>query len=205
MKRFTLCLLLSAGILLTSFPLSAQQTNVTPNSPPTVEQLTPIFEDELTAYAVTHTDDEVRQYAQNRLNEMTASALGVAVNELPTVQQDLITIDPYPYYPGDPGDPWGIGGDERYNICITGKTEACRRNYNADIFTSAVVASGIMAACMAISGGAAAIACAALALAAHAAGIAAANERYQGCVQNAMTDCYLQYPPSTPLPRPPRR
>jgi hypothetical protein len=205
MKRFTLCLLLSAGILLNSFSSLGQQTDAIPNNPPTVEQLTPVFEEELTAYASTHTDEELRQYAQNRLDQMTASAIGVAVNQLPTVQQNLITVNPYPYYPGDPGDPWGIGGDERYNICITGKTEVCRRNYNADIFTSAAVAGGIMAACMAISGGAAAIACAALALAAHAAGIAAANERYQACVQNAMTDCYLQYPPSTPLPRPPRR
>ncbi|HEY6803389.1 MAG TPA: hypothetical protein VI306_07405 [Pyrinomonadaceae bacterium] len=204
MLRLTLCLLLAAGILLNSFPLSAQQTDATPNSSPTIEQLTPIFEEELTAYAATHTDDEVRQYALNRLNEMTASALGVAVNQLPTMQQDLVTVDPYPYYPGDPGDPWG-GGDNRLNICLAGHYEACRRNYNADIFTSAAVSTGVMIACLTVSGGTLALGCAALALAAHAAGIAAANERYQACMALAQTDCYLQYPPSTPLPRPPRR
>ena len=65
--------------------------------------------------------------------------------------------------------------------------------YNAELFTSAATATAIMAGCLALTSGTGLAICAAAALAAHAMGIAAAVERYHGCIARARSDCYLAY------------
>ena len=79
-----------------------------------------------------------------------------------------------------------------YKTCLNARFEECRRNYNAELFQSAAVSTAIAAGCVGLTGGSGLIVCLALALAAHAAGIAAANERYQGCRTRAQYDCRTQ-------------
>lgn len=199
MLRLTICLLLAAGLVLNSISISAQQTNFTLQSPESLQQG---FEAELAEYAATHTDDEVRQYAQNRLDQMTAQAMDVSASQLTSVVID--TLQPERSIP----DPSGyltnsFDTPDNYNLCISGRNEECRRQYNAALLQSAAVSTAIMAGCVAITVGSGLITCAALALAAHALGIAAASQQYQGCIVRAALDCRLEYPPTKKPPKPP--
>lgn len=187
MLRICLAVFLIAGIWIYTTPIQAQQTT---------EEVQAAFEAELTEYAATHTDDELRAYAAMRMNELTDQALWeetpIASVISPEVWYGESTMDDRPgdkWGGGDPIDPYS--GDE-YKTCLNGRYEECRRNYNADIFISAGVSTGIAAGCVGLTAGSGLIICVALALSVHAAGIAAANERYQGCKVRAQLDCRMQ-------------
>lgn len=199
MLRLALCLFLMAGILLNSVSTFAQQTNaIAPEA--SIEQLTAAFEAEMIAYAATHTDAELRQYAQWRVDQITAQAIGATVNQLTVVGTPLQTmvgptqdLDPFSF---NLAEPW----NEPFDICIQGRNEECRRIFHAAVLQSAATSTAIMAGCVAISTGTALAICIALAVAAHAAGVAAASQNYQACLVRAQTDCRLQYPPKkTPV------
>ena len=188
MLRICLAVFLIAGVWIYTTPIQAQQT---------AEETQAAFEAELTEYAATHTDDELRAYAAMRMNELTDQALS-------TESTSPITsvISPEVWYGESsmddrPGDRWGgepidpVWGDA-YKTCLNGRLEECRRNYNADILISAGVSSGIAAGCVGLTAGSGLIICVALALSVHALGIAAANERYQGCKARAQLDCRMQ-------------
>jgi hypothetical protein len=190
MLRICLAVFLIAGICVYTTPIQAQQTS---------EEVQAAFEAELTEYAATHSDDELRAYAATRMSELTDQGLWtetvspIAAVISPEVWYGESSVDDRPgdKWIGDPIDP-GFWDGDLYKSCLNARYEECRRNYNADLFTSAAVSTAIAAGCVGLTGGSGLIICLALALAAHAAGIAAAKERYQGCRTRAQFDCRTQ-------------
>lgn len=188
MSKILLAVFLIAGVWIYTTPIHAQQTT---------EEIQTAFEAELTEYAATHTDDEVRAYAAMRINELTDQALWTE-NTSPIAS----VISPQVWYGESsiddrPGDKWSEEPIDpvwydAYKTCLNSRLEECRRNYNADILISAGVSTGIAAGCVGLTAGSGLIICVALALSVHAAGIAAANERYQGCKVRAQLDCRMQ-------------
>jgi hypothetical protein len=85
---------------------------------------------------------------------------------------------------GDGSDTW-----RRKQQCLSAKLEECRRTYNAELFSSAAVATTIFAGCLALTAGSAFVLCVAAAAAAHVLNIAAAKQRYQACVTRAKYEC----------------
>lgn len=79
--------------------------------------------------------------------------------------------------------------DSRLRECTYRKQEQCRSTYNAELLTSAAIATGIFAGCNAITAFSAFVICVAAALAAHPLMIQAARERYQSCYNNAAWEC----------------
>jgi len=140
LKRATVLLLV---VLLGCYaaPVSAQTL--------TEEQWTAQFTAELTDYASTHTEEETRAYAQYRLDDLTYS------NLMPEPTQGNVLeggISPEVLY-GSWGDATTIYLDLEYDFnfdsklreCTYRKQETCRANYNADLFTSAAISTGIFA------------------------------------------------------------
>jgi len=183
-KRIILSLVLTFAVFAMSLPTSVAQDDL--QSAQTTEQLIASFEQsfeaELTAYAATHTDAQVRAYAQARLNQLTAEGLDDSFANSTTA----ISTYPEPYWYGDPDF-----GD--YEFCISTRTEECRRLYNGELFSSAATSTAIFAGCVGLTTGTGLIVCAAAALAVHAANIAAARQRHQACLTRAYSDCALQY------------
>jgi hypothetical protein len=183
LKRATVLLLV---VLLSSyaFPASAQTS--------TEEQLTAQFAAELDAYASTHSLEELKAYAQYRLNLLTSQSLIPEESSFQT-----LGISPEVWY-GPDGD--SMNGaiyldldrepyDSPYSQCIRQKREGCRIEYNAKLLESAAIATAVFAGCTAISGGSGFALCAAAALAMHALNIAAARQRYQWCLDSAPYEC----------------
>ncbi|HJP94511.1 MAG TPA: hypothetical protein VJ875_21295 [Pyrinomonadaceae bacterium] len=204
MKRIVLPLLLTLSVFITSTPVIIAQNESTE-----YDRLVAQFESELTSYASTHTEAEVIDYVNMRIDQMAYDALGetstlatisstidalrflnprvpIGVPRLPSDRISTFTL----YF--DDGDPYS-GGESNFQYCLNTRNEECRRQYNADLFASAAAASAIFAGCVGLTLGTGLIACAAAALAVHALGIAAANERYQGCLTRAYSDCRLTY------------
>jgi hypothetical protein len=191
MKRIALSLSLTFAVLAASIPSTIAQDETKDYINPTETMnlsLEAVFEAELTAYAATHTEDELVAYVQIRLGQLTAYAVDNPIDPLASLNGNTS------YY-GDlffPGDPYEYG-DSNFQFCMNNRSEECRRQYNAELFQSAAVATAIFAGCVGLSAGTALIACAAAALAAHALAIAAAQQRYQACMTRAYTDCALAY------------
>jgi hypothetical protein len=179
------------AVLTASIPSGVAQ-----DEPQTNDELYTTLEDqftaELSAYAATHTDDEVKAYAQARLDQLTFEAYD---NPNPTASTLSANSSPEPTsstnsYP----DPYWYGeetGD--YEFCVRTRSEECRQLHNAELFSSAAAAATIFAGCLALTTGSGLILCAAAALATHAANIAAARQRYQACLTRAYSDCVLQF------------
>src|SRR5215470_9485468 len=97
MLRICLAVFLIAGVWIYTTPINAQQT----------EAAQAAFEAELTEYAATHTDDELRTYAAMRLNQLTYEALSMESTSAITS-----VISPDVWYGESlmddrPGDKWG--------------------------------------------------------------------------------------------------
>ncbi len=191
--KLSLSLLLIVALLWGSTPAHQNTQKPSPsNSPlPTTAEA---FADELTQYAAMYGDAALVEYVQARLSQMTLDAVNqpslaraernvppncIILWEGPT-QINTICLDE---------DREG-GGCNLY-FCLYTRQDECRRNYNADLFESFAAASAIAAGCIALAGPALAV-CLAAALAAHAAGVAAASQRFHGCNQRALSDCQIQ-------------
>jgi len=181
MKRITLSILLTIAVLTTLVPSGVAQDEPQTNDP-LYASLEQAFEAELTAYAANHTDAEVLAYAQQRMDQMTDDALA---NPEPTSTCATSSSFPQAYDYGEDSDD--------FEFCMQTRGEECRRNYNADLIGSSSTSASILAGCAALTTGGALIICVAAAMAAHAAGVASARERYQGCLTRAYSDCTLQY------------
>lgn len=181
LKRATVLLLV---VLLGSYaaPVSAQSL--------TEEQLTAQFAAELNEYASTHSEEQTREYAQYRLDQLTYSNL---IAE-PTQTNLLVTaISPEVLYGTEESIyldlDYDFNRDSQLRQCTYVKQEQCRSAYNADLFTSAAISTGVFAGCNAITALSGFILCTAAALAAHMLMIQAARERYQSCYDNAAWEC----------------
>jgi hypothetical protein len=186
-----LSILLTMAVLSASIPSGVAQDEPQPNDE-LYASLEDQFTAELFAYAANHTDDEVKAYAQMRLNQLTSEAYdnpeGTSSTLLaPSSSEPTSSTTSYP-------DPYWYGeetGD--YEFCVRTRSEECRQLYNAELFASAAGAATIFAGCLALTTGSGLILCAAAALATHAANIAAARQRYQGCLTRTYSDCVLQF------------
>jgi hypothetical protein len=192
MIRIILSVLLTGAVLCPSIPLAIAQSETDETDQATLEAA---FEAELTTYAATHTDAELIDYVNARLNQLTDDALanpdGNATSSLSNFSSfGESTIF---YFDGEV-DLSGSGGTSEFDFCMNTRTEECRRAYNAEILTSGAVATAIFAGCLGLTVGSGLIACAAAALAAHALYIAAAQQRYEACKTRAYSDCRLAYP-----------
>ena len=176
---------LSQTIIIAPGQVESTQTNLISTDDAEFQQLQSAFAAELTEYSKTHTDQQMIEHAIAMAEGMTWEA----------VDFEPIVFDPWP------GPIGGNGGDfpeesgsydsvwQRQQQCRATRIENCRRQYNAELFSSAAAAVAIMAGCLALSGGTLTLLCAAAALTAHLLQIAAAKQRYHGCVQTAMYDC----------------
>jgi hypothetical protein len=182
LKRATVLLLV---VLLGSYaaPVSAQTL--------TEDELAAQFTAELYEYASTHSEEETRTYAEYRLDQLTYSNLIPEPTEANVLEAG---ISPEVLY-GEYTTTIYLDLDYEFNLdnklrdCTYRKQEVCRTNYNAEILTSAAIASGVFAGCNAITAFSGFIICTAAALAAHALMIQAARERYQTCINNAAWEC----------------
>lgn len=183
LKRATVLLLV---VLLSSYaaPVSAQTS--------TEEELTAQFAAEFNEYAATHSLEELKAYAQYRLDLMTSQSL---IPEQST--ESTLGISPQVWYGPDYGDMTSAiyydldrePYDSPYAQCLRMKREECRVEYNAKLFESAAIATAVFAGCTAITSGAGFALCAAAALAMHAMNITAARQRYQWCLDSAPYNC----------------
>lgn len=184
LKRATVLLLV---VLLGSYaiPVSAQTS--------TEAELTAQFASELNSYAATHSFEELKAYAQYRLDLMTSQNLIAAEPSVST-----LGISPQVWYGPDYGD--GFNGiiyldldrepyDSPYSQCLRQKREGCRIEYNAKLMESAAIATAVFAGCTAITATSGFALCAAAALAMHTLQITAARQRYQWCLESAPYDC----------------
>lgn len=182
LKRATVLLLV---VLLGGYaaPVSAQTL--------TEEEWTSRFTAELYDYASTHSEAETRAYAQYRLDQLTYSNLFPE-----TTQTNLLEggISPEVLY-GEYTTSIYLDLDRDFNLdsrlreCTFRKQEQCRSSYNADLFTSAAISTGVFAGCNAITALSGFLLCTAAAFAAHMLMIQAARERYQNCIDNAAWEC----------------
>ena len=161
-----------------SIPASAQTTE---------EIYKAQFESELYEYASTHSEEETRAYAQYKLDQLTYSNL---IDE--PAQANLLEagISPEVLY----GNTIYLDLDRDWysdplRECTRRKQGQCRTDYNAELLTSAAIATGIFAGCNAITAFSAFVVCVAAALVAHMLMIQAARERYQTCYNNAPWAC----------------
>lgn len=92
---------------------------------------------------------------------------------------------------GVDNDPIEFYGDEddRRTRCIRDQREACRLEYNAELFQSAAIGTGVFLGCGALTVGSGIILCAAGGLGVHALGIAAARQRRDACNARAEYLC----------------
>ncbi len=145
------------------------------------------FVDELTTYSETHTLEETQAYAQTRADNMTNDALDLTVLASKS---------------GGKSKPRSYFGHVRFvpasfkksfflddASCRRQRGEICRQSYNAEILTSAGIATGIFGGCNAITALTGFIACTGAALAAHGFGIAAARSHRNGCVLLGNLEC----------------
>jgi hypothetical protein len=151
MLRMCLAVFLILGIWVYTIPIQAQQTT---------EEFQVAFEAELTEYAATHSDDELRAYAATRVSELTDESLWIASTSpiaaviSPEVWYGASSLDDRPgdKWPGDPIDPTIWDGDP-YKTCLNARFEECRRNYNAELFASAAVSTAVAAGCVGLTAG----------------------------------------------------
>ncbi len=173
-----LSVMLMALLLVTGLPshVNAQQQS-------TEQQ----FVDELTTYSQTHTREETQAYAQTRADNMTNESLDLTVLASKS---------------GGKSKPRSYFGQVRFvpasfkksfflddASCRRQRGEICRQNYNAEILTSAGVATGIFGGCNAITALTGFIACTGAALAVHGFGIAAAHSHRNACVLSGNLEC----------------
>jgi len=183
-KRIVTLMSIAALFSAYSIPASAQTTEA---------EYQAQFEAELYEYAATHSEDEARAYAYSRLDQLTSTNLisepaqtnpleaGIAPEILYGPEE--FTTDIYLDLDRD------FNSDSRLRECTRRKQEECRTNYNAELLTSAAIATGIFAGCNAITAFTAFVVCVAAALAAHMLMIQAARGRYQTCFNNAPWNC----------------
>lgn len=189
MIRIILSVLLTGSVLCASAPLTLAQYETDQAA------LESAFADELTTYAATHTDAELIDYVNARLNQLTDSALADPDGSTAYLQSNFSSLDQSTtfYFDGEV-ELYGGSGGSQFDFCMNTRTEECRRQYNAEVLTSGAVATAIFAGCVGLTVGSGLIACAAAALAAHALSLAAAQERLQACKTRAYSDCRLAYP-----------
>lgn len=174
-----------------SIPASAQTTE---------EQLTAQFEAELYEYSLTHSREEVAAYAQYRLDSMTTNGYSGETNVLEAeISGDVLYDDTEDLF-----SVW-LRGETTFNSliyldedrdpydalldCTHRKWDECRAQYNASLFTSAALATGIFAGCNGITALTGFIACTAAALAAHGLQIKSASITLESCVSGAYEAC----------------
>lgn len=121
MLRICVAVFLIAGVWIYTTPIQAQQT---------AEDFQATFEAELTEYAATHDDDELRAYAAMRMSELsdqnieTQSSSPILTVISPEVWYGASTLDDRPgdKWPGDPIDPIFWNGD-LYRSCLNARFE----------------------------------------------------------------------------------
>lgn len=132
----------------------------------------------LIQYSATHTGPETLEYAETLIYEMTDDAFddGSGVGGL---------------FP-----PATFGGEINYfsteeerRRCIRDQKEACRNDYNADLFQSAGVGTGVFLGCTTFTAGSGALVCGVGGFAVHLLGVAAARQRRQACELRAPYLC----------------
>ncbi len=132
-------LLLSFSVTLSYLPITAQA-------------LATDFETQLVAYAQTHTREEVEAYALTLLQEAQAQA-----------EQDdggsLLMDKMFPTLKDKPAPKWLLGG------CLDDRLEACRLQYNSELFQATAISTVVLAGCTTVTALAGFIACAVLAAA----------------------------------------
>ena len=128
MQRLLVSLTLIAALFWLSLPTAIAQEQTAP----TQEDLQAAFENELTAYAATHTADEVAAYAQLRMDQMTNEALnfdptstqGAAVSMAGSAELQSGDIFIYPdLWDNDDGS-----NDAQLRFCLETRGEECRRD-----------------------------------------------------------------------------
>ena len=132
------------------------------------------FQMELEAYVATHTQEEVAAHALTLIVQLTSEAEqssftlnSVLLSDGVLLSDNVIT------------ELTGALLTEAYRL--RNQRRACRLTYKADLFTSAAVASGILASCNEITSLSGFLACAAGALDTHAAQITEAQQRSIAC------------------------
>jgi hypothetical protein len=182
LKRATVLLLV---VLLGCYaaPVSAQTL--------TEEELTAQFAAELNDYAATHSFEELKAYAQYRLDLITSENLITEV-----AGSSTLGISPEVWYGEGYGDATLIyldldrePYDGPYAQCLRHKRAECLVEYNARFLESAALATAVMAGCLAMTTPANLVLCVAAALTMHALQVAAARQRYQFCVDSAPYNC----------------
>jgi len=182
LKRATV-LLLVVLLGIYSAPASAQTL--------TEEELTAQFAAELNEYAATHTLEELKAYAEYRLNLITSENLIPEGSSAST-----LWISPEVWYGEDYGDLNLVyldldreAYDSPYSQCLRHKEEECRVEYNAKILESAAAATAVFAGCIAIGTPTSFALCAGAAMAVHLLQVAAARQRFQFCLNSAPYNC----------------
>jgi hypothetical protein len=190
-RRIVTLLSIAAVFCVYTIPASAQTTE---------EQLKAQFEAELYGYSLTHSREEVAAYAQYRLDSMTMNAYngqttvleaGISRDVLDDDTEDFISV----WLRGETSFNSLIYLDEDrdpYNSlldCTHRKWDECRDQYNASLFTSAALATGIFAGCNGITALTGFIACTAGALAAHGLQIKSASITLESCAGGAYQAC----------------
>jgi hypothetical protein len=192
MIRIILSVLLTGSVLCASTPVAVAQYEGVESYQAALESS---FEAELTAYAADHTEAELIDYVNARLNQVTDVALADPVGNATFSLNNFSSFDESTifYFDGEV-ELYGGSGSSQFDFCMNTRTEECRRQYNAEVLTSGAVATAIFAGCVGLTVGSGLIACAAAALAAHALSLAAAQERFEACKTRAYSDCRLAYP-----------
>ncbi|HKO44500.1 MAG TPA: hypothetical protein VJU84_14575 [Pyrinomonadaceae bacterium] len=146
--------------------------------------------DSLREYAVTHTTQDTMTYAKTLLDQMTFDALEWDGGSGTFSPDGLYDDAPSFLVPnGDaPLEFYGSNTDARRR-CLRDQWEACRNEYNAELFQSAAIGTGVFLGCGALTAGSGIILCAAGGLAVHALGIAAARQRRAACEARAPYQC----------------
>jgi hypothetical protein len=182
LKRATVLLLV---VLLGCYaaPVSAQVS--------TEEELTAQFAAELNDYAATHSFEELKAYAQYRIDLITSENLITEVASAST-----LGISPEIWYGEGYGDATLIyldldrePFDSPYAECLRHKRAECLVEYNARLLESAALATAVAVGCLAMTTPANLVLCVAGAMAMHALQVAAARQRYQFCVDSAPYNC----------------
>lgn len=153
---------------------------------------------ELTAFAETHTQAELEAEINRRLGEAEETALNDdSFSSAPqTLENTLLFDDPMqslitrstPQTLKDtPRDFSALYGDRI--DCLGIRQEACREDYNGELFLASGVGLTVLAGCTGITLGAGFIACGVAALGVQQAGFQAARSRRRGCNLRAQADC----------------
>lgn len=144
---------------------------------------------ELTTYAQTHTQAELEAEVNRRLDEAEWSAY-----EAPDDMMSIANLINPPQLLDIPKSPFSTYSNQHDRLdCIGIRTEACREDYNRDLFLATGAGLGILAGCTGITAGLGFIGCGVAALGVQQAGIQAARSGRRACNFRAQQDCTDAY------------